>query len=102
MSSLGNLDSAQSREVEEQLFSTHRLQATRHMPVPLPRQDFWSMVKKLLNTLDMEIQSMLMKGITGMRLQNLQKRQSTNDLGCHSTSGRRAVTRRVEASGERI
>ena len=76
MSSLGNLDSAQSREVEEQLFSTHRLQATRHMPVPLPRQDFWSMVKKLLNTLDMEIQSMLMKGITGMRLQNLQKRQA--------------------------
>lgn len=76
MSSLGNLDSAQSREVEEQLFSTHRLQATRHMPVPLPRQDFWSMVKKLLTTLDMEIQSMLMKGITGMRLQNLQKRQA--------------------------
>lgn len=76
MSTPGNLDSAQSREVEEQLFSTHRLQATRHMPVPLPRQDFWFMVKRLLNTLDLEIQSMLMKGITGMRLQNLQKRQA--------------------------
>ena len=76
MSTLGNLDSAQSREVEEQLFSTHRLQSTRHMPVPLPRQDFWAMVKQLLNTLDMEIQSMLMKGMTGMRLQNLQKRQA--------------------------
>ena len=34
------------------------------------------MVKQLLNTLDMEIQSMLMKGMTGMRLQNLQKRQA--------------------------
>ncbi|MFL2950133.1 MAG: hypothetical protein ACJZ40_07095 [Candidatus Poseidoniaceae archaeon] len=76
MSSLGNLDSAQSREVEEQLFSTHRLQSTRHMPVALPRPDFWKMVKSLLNTLDLEIQSMLMKGITGMRLQNLQKRQA--------------------------
>ena len=76
MSTPGNLDSAQSREIEEQLFSTHRLQATRHMPVPLPRQDFWAMVKRLLNTLDLEIQSMLMKGITGMRLQNLQKRQA--------------------------
>ena len=76
MSTLGNLDSAQSREVEEQLFSTHRLQSTRHMPVPLPRQDFWAMVKQLLNTLDMEIQTMLMKGMTGMRLQNLQKRQA--------------------------
>jgi hypothetical protein len=76
MSSLGNLDSAQSREVEEQLFSTHRLQSTRHVPVPLPRQDFWIMVRQLLNTLDLEIQSMLMKGITGMRLQNLQKRQA--------------------------
>ncbi|MEJ6562295.1 MAG: hypothetical protein QNL85_01130 [Euryarchaeota archaeon] len=76
MSTHDNLDSAQSREVEEQLFSTHRLQSTRHMPVVLPRQDFWSMVKRLLNTLDMEIQSMLRKGITGMRLQNLQKRQA--------------------------
>ena len=35
MSNLGDLDSAQSREVEEQLFATHRLQANRHVPVPL-------------------------------------------------------------------
>ena len=77
MSNLGDLDSAQSREVEEQLFATHRLQINRHVPVPLPRQDFWSMVHQLLGSLDNEIQSMLMKGMTGMRLQNLQKRQAS-------------------------
>ena len=40
----GFLDKAQAREIEEELFATRRQQASRHMPVPLPRQNFWEMV----------------------------------------------------------
>ena len=70
------LDSAQAQEIEEQLFSIHRQQLPRHVPIPLPRQDFWEMVGALLSTLDVEIQTMVRKGSTDMRLQNLQKRQT--------------------------
>jgi hypothetical protein len=71
-----DLDSALAQEIEEQLFSVHRQQLPRHMPIPLPRQDFWEMVAALLSTLDVEIQTMVRKGSTDMRLQNLQKRQT--------------------------
>ena len=71
-----DLDSAQAQEIEEQLFSIHRQQLPRHVPIPLPRQDFWEMVGALLSTLDVEIQTMVRKGSTDMRLQNLQKRQT--------------------------
>ena len=70
------LDKAQARDIEEELFATRRQQASRHMPVPLPRQNFWEMVGKLLAGIDDEIQDMLMNGITGLRLQNAQKRQA--------------------------
>ena len=76
MSSIRDLDSAQAREIEEQLFTTHRQQLPRHMPVPLPRQDFWEMIRRLLSSLDLDIQEMMRKGATDMRLQNLQKRQT--------------------------
>ena len=91
MSNPGDLDSAQSREVEEQLFATHRLQINRHVPVPLPRQDFWSVVHQLLRSLDSEIQNMLMKGMTGMRLQNLQKRQANIRLIASELARKRLV-----------
>lgn len=71
-----DLNSAQAQEIEEQLFSVHRQQLPRHMPIPLPRPDFWEMVAALLSTLDVEIQTMVRKGSTDMRLQNLQKRQT--------------------------
>ena len=71
-----DLDSAQAQEIEEQLFTVHRQQLPRHVPIPLPRQDFWQMVGALLSTLDVEIQTMVRKGSTDMRLQNLQKRQT--------------------------
>ena len=93
MSSLGDLDSAQSREVEEQLFATHRLQANRHVPVPLPRQDFWKTVHQLLKKLDSEIQTMMQKGMTGMRLQNLQKRQANIRLIASELARKRLVRR---------
>tara|TARA_B100000965_G_scaffold308658_1_gene267784 strand:- start:622 stop:1698 length:1077 start_codon:yes stop_codon:yes gene_type:complete len=70
------LDSGQAREIEEELFATRRQQSSRHVPVPLPRQDFWEMVGKLLSDIDMDIQHMMMNGMTGIRLQNLQKRQA--------------------------
>jgi len=71
-----DLNSAQAQEIEEQLFSVHRQQLPRHVPIPLPRQDFWQMVGALLSSLDVEIQTMVRKGSTDMRLQNLQKRQT--------------------------
>jgi len=71
-----HLDAAQARDVEEELFATRRQQASRHVPVPLPRQNFWEMVGKLLADIDSDIQQMLVSGTTGLRLQNAQKRQA--------------------------
>ncbi len=76
MTPVRDLDGAQAQEIEEQLFTTHRQQLPRHVPVPLPRQDFWEMVRALLSSLDLEIQAMVRKGSIDMRLQNLQKRQT--------------------------
>ena len=70
------LDKSQARDIEEELFATRRQQASRHVPVHLPRQNFWEMVGKLLADIDSDIQHMLMNGITGLRLQNAQKRQA--------------------------
>tara|TARA_B100000459_G_scaffold140129_1_gene98872 strand:- start:1246 stop:2268 length:1023 start_codon:yes stop_codon:yes gene_type:complete len=102
MSNLGDLDSAQSREVEEQLFATHRLQINRHVPVPLPRQDFWAMVHQLLKSLDTEIQGMLMKGMTGMRLQNLQKRQANIRLIASELARKRLVAMMQHVSSQSL
>ena len=102
MSNLGDLDSAQSREVEEQLFATHRLQINRHVPVPLPRQDFWGMVHQLLGSLDNEIQNMLMKGMTGMRLQNLQKRQANIRLIASELARKRLVAMMQHVSSQSL
>ena len=76
MNPVRDLDGAQAKEIEEQLFTTHRQQLPRHVPIPLPRQDFWEMVRALLSSLDLEIQEMVRKGSIDMRLQNLQKRQT--------------------------
>jgi len=70
------LDSAQAREIEEELFATRRQQSSRHVPIALPRPDFWVTVGKLLSDIDLDIQHMMMNGMTGIRLQNLQKRQA--------------------------
>lgn len=70
------LDSAQALEFQEALFTTNRQQLNRSVPIPLPRPDFWNMVAKLLSDIELDIQDMLMSGVTGMRLQNEQKRQA--------------------------
>jgi hypothetical protein len=102
MSNLGDLDSAQSREIEEQLFATHRLQINRHVPVPLPRQDFWNKIHQLLTSLDLEIQNMLMKGMTGMRLQNLQKRQANIRLIASELARKRLVALMQHVSSQSL
>ena len=102
MSNLGDLDSAQSREIEEQLFATHRLQINRHIPVPLPRQDFWNKIHQLLTSLDLEIQNMLMKGMTGMRLQNLQKRQANIRLIASELARKRLVALMQHVSSQSL
>ena len=61
MNPVRDLDGAQAQEIEEQLFTTHRQQLPRHVPIPLPRQDFWEMVRALLSSLDLEIQEMVRK-----------------------------------------
>ena len=86
------LDKAQARDIEEELFATRRQQASRHMPVPLPRQNFWEMVGKLLAGIDAEIQDMLVNGITGLRLQNAQKRQANIRRIASELSRKRLVT----------
>ena len=86
------LDKAQARDIEEELFATRRQQASRNMPVPLPRQNFWEMVGKLLTGIDAEIQDMLMNGITGLRLQNAQKRQANIRRIASELSRKRLVT----------
>ncbi len=49
------LDDVQAREVEEQLFASLRQQTGRHMPIVLPRRDFWDKVGQLLDTIEMQI-----------------------------------------------
>ena len=86
------LDATQARDIEEELFATRRQQASRHMPVPLPRQNFWEMVGKLLADIDSNIQDMIMNGITGLRLQNEQKRQANIRRIASELSRKRLVT----------
>ena len=61
MSSNNLLTPEQAREIQEQLFATYRQQTNRHVPVHLPRKDFWEMVKRLLTTLDLQIHDMIRK-----------------------------------------
>lgn len=70
------LNIAQAREVEEQLFSTLRQQATRSVPVPLPRRDFWEKVGQLLDTIELEIHELYKTIGPSLKLQTLQRRQA--------------------------
>ena len=76
MSERITLNTAQAREVEEQLFSTLRQQATRSVPVPLPRRDFWERVSQLLDTVELEIHELYKSIGPSLKLQTLQRRQA--------------------------
>lgn len=70
------LNPAQAKEIEEQLFSTLRQQVGRSVPMPLPSQDFWSKVGKLLDTVEMEIHDVYRNVGPSMKMQTIQKRQA--------------------------
>ena len=70
------LDDAQAREIEEQLFYTLRQQTNRHVPMPLPRKDFWERIALLLDTIEMKVHEIYRTRGPDLRLQNLQKRQA--------------------------
>jgi hypothetical protein len=76
MSERVTLNIAQAREVEEQLFATLRQQATRSVPVPLPRRDFWEKVGQLLDTVELEIHELYQTIGPSLKLQTLQRRQA--------------------------
>lgn len=100
MSPPRELDSAQAHEVEEQLFTTNRKQTGRNVPIPLPRTDFWQNVRKLLSDIDLDIQDMLRLGATGIRLQNLQKRQANIRRIASALSRKRMVTMMQHAASQ--
>ena len=87
-----HLDESQARAIEEELFATRRQQSSRHMPVALPRQNFWESVGQLLADIDADIQHMLMNGMTGLRLQNAQKRQANIRRIASELARKRMVT----------
>tara|TARA_B110001452_G_scaffold234902_1_gene213452 strand:+ start:680 stop:1570 length:891 start_codon:yes stop_codon:yes gene_type:complete len=60
------------------------------------------MVHHLLKSLDSEIQSMLMKGMTGMRLQNLQKRQANIRLIASELARKRLVALMQHVSSQSL
>ena len=70
------LNPAQSKEVEEQLFSTLRQQVGRSVPMPLPRSDFWEKVGQLLDTVEIEIHEVYRAVGPSLKLQTMQKRQA--------------------------
>ena len=70
------LNSAQAKEVEEQLFSTLRQQVGRSVPMPLPRKDFWEKVGQLLDTVEIEIHEVYKTVGPSLKMQTMQKRQA--------------------------
>lgn len=100
MSPPRELDSAQAHEVEEQLFTTNRQQSGRNVPIKLPRTDFWENVRKLLSDIDLDIQDMLRMGATGIRLQNLQKRQANIRRIASELSRKRMVAMMQHAASQ--
>ena len=85
------LDDAQAREVEEQLFATQRQQTNRHLPVTLPRQDFWKKVALLLDTVEMQIHEVYRSRGPDLKLQNLTKRQANIRRAASDLARRRLV-----------
>jgi len=70
------LNPSQTKEVEEQLFSTLRQQVGRSVPMPLPRQDFWVKVGQLLDTVEMEVHEIYRTVGPSLKMQTVQKRQA--------------------------
>ena len=102
MSNDNLLTPEQAREIQEQLFATYRHQRNRHVPVHLPRQDFWEMVKRLLTTLDLEIHNMIRKHGADLRVQNEQKRQANVRHVASELARRRMVAMMQHAASQSL
>ena len=102
MSSDNLLTPEQAREIQEQLFATYRQQTSRHVPVHLPRKDFWEMVKRLLTTLDLQIHGMIRKHGADLRVQNEQKRQANVRHIASELARRRMVAMMTHASSQSL
>ena len=102
MSNDNLLTPEQAREIQEQLFATYRQQTNRHVPVHLPRKDFWEMVKRLLTTLDLEIHSMIRKHGADLRVQNEQKRQANVRHIASELARRRMVAMMQHAASQSL
>ena len=102
MSSDNLLTPEQAREIQEQLFATYRQQTNRHVPVHLPRKDFWEMVKRLLTTLDLQIHDMIRKHGADLRVQNEQKRQANVRHIASELARRRMVAMMTHASSQSL
>ncbi|RZD40488.1 MAG: hypothetical protein CXT71_01160 [Methanobacteriota archaeon] len=92
------LDDVQAREVEEQLFATLRQQTGRHVPIVLPRRDFWEKVGQLLDTIEMQIHEIYRTRGPDLRLQNLQKRQANIRRTSSELARKRLVSFQQHAS----
>lgn len=102
MSSDTMLTDLQAREIQEQLFATYRQQTNRHVPVHLPRKDFWEMVKRLLTTLDVQIHNMIRKHGADLRVQNEQKRQANVRHIASELARRRLVAMMQHAASQSL
>ena len=102
MSNDNLLTPEQAREIQEQLFATYRQQTNRHVPVHLPRKDFWEMVKRLLTTLDLEIHGMIRKHGADLRVQNEQKRQANVRHIASELARRRMVAMMQHAASQSL
>ena len=102
MSSDNLLTPEQAREIQEQLFATYRQQTSRHVPVHLPRKDFWEMVKRLLTTLDLQIHGMIRKHGADLRVQNEQKRQANVRHIASELARRRMVAMMTHVSSQSL
>jgi hypothetical protein len=87
----GPLSDLVAKEVEEQLFSALRQQTDRSVPIDLPRNDFWSKVGLLLDTIEVEIHQQYHSQGPDLRLQNLQKRQANIRRTANDLARRRLV-----------
>ena len=102
MSSNNLLTPEQAREIQEQLFATYRQQTNRHVPVHLPRKDFWEMVRRLLTTLDLQIHDMIRKHGADLRVQNEQKRQANVRHIASELARRRMVAMMTHVSSQSL
>lgn len=91
MAESGPLTDLVAKEVEEQLFAALRQQTDRSVPIDLPRNDFWSKVGLLLDTIEVEIHQQYHSQGPDLRLQNLQKRQANIRRTANDLARRRLV-----------